>query len=478
MKNRILKVNIIILSVILIGFTFVIGSFYISFRTLFKKDIAAISEASSQNIYSQINNLIDIPLNVSITMANDTFLRDFIQNELQSSTFDVEKVKEYLKKYQHEYNFNSVFLICTQTNNYYHFEKGLDRVLVEGDPENIWYYDFLAQPENYALNIDNDEADNDYMTMFVNCKVKNEKNQVVAVVGVGLKTPYIQDFISSAEDNYDVSAYLIEADGTVVLSEDYTKFDNINIFEDNRFSDMATAINTKTQSNTNAQWYHSNNIDGYVITKYIPNLQWFLIVEKNTHVFMDNMTKQIILTAILSLFVIAIVSVIIAYLVVKHNKEILSLSQKDRLTNIRNREAYEREMKKYAKTISEYHSFGLGIVDINNLKHINDNYGHQAGDEMIIALSTSICSVFKNTPVYRIGGDEFAIAFINMEPDEIWDKWKTVETLLTEYSNSHSWNASAAFGVAFWDFASLNTIEKVFKSADDSMYENKQKSKL
>ena len=48
-------------------------------------------------------------------------------------------------------------------------------------------------------------------------------------------------------------------------------------------------------------------------------------------------------------------------------------------------------------------------MDANNLKMINDNYGHGAGDEYIKGCCKILCDVFCHSPVFRIGGDEFAV---------------------------------------------------------------------
>jgi GGDEF domain-containing protein len=47
------------------------------------------------------------------------------------------------------------------------------------------------------------------------------------------------------------------------------------------------------------------------------------------------------------------------------------------------------------------------MFDLNDLKHINDRYGHERGDEYIVNCCRLICQVFKHSPVFRIGGDEF-----------------------------------------------------------------------
>ena len=55
------------------------------------------------------------------------------------------------------------------------------------------------------------------------------------------------------------------------------------------------------------------------------------------------------------------------------------------------------------------------MLDINNLKEINDTYGHILGDELIVTASRIICDTFKRSPVFRIRGDEFCVILQNKD---------------------------------------------------------------
>ena len=66
------------------------------------------------------------------------------------------------------------------------------------------------------------------------------------------------------------------------------------------------------------------------------------------------------------------------------------------------------ELKETMKT-NKHTKFALVECDINGLKGINDTYGHEIGDVYIVNSCRGICSVFKHSPVFRIGGDEFVV---------------------------------------------------------------------
>ena len=78
---------------------------------------------------------------------------------------------------------------------------------------------------------------------------------------------------------------------------------------------------------------------------------------------------------------------------------------------------------------------------------------------------------------FRIGGDEFAVLFININEAEVRDRWHMLLEKFKEMGRPGEPNISAAFGAAFRDAAELNTIGKIFKTADDNMYLDKERIK-
>ena len=120
------------------------------------------------------------------------------------------------------------------------------------------------------------------------------------------------------------------------------------------------------------------------------------------------------------------------------------------------------------------------MVDMNDLKKINDVHGHKAGDMYIKGCCHLICETFKHSPVYRIGGDEFVAI---LQGQDLENRQSLVEGLRNDLSEAYSnedldpWlRYSAAVGMA--DYASDdNTFELVFKRADQAMYEDKKRFK-
>ena len=113
--------------------------------------------------------------------------------------------------------------------------------------------------------------------------------------------------------------------------------------------------------------------------------------------------------------------------------------------------------------------FAITIFDVNNLKTINDTLGHQAGDEYICGACKIICTKFKHSPVFRIGGDEF-VAISEGEDYENLDE-------LLNYFEKYNKKALKKGGIVIAVGSARHTdegfVSPVFMNADKKMYENK-----
>lgn len=155
------------------------------------------------------------------------------------------------------------------------------------------------------------------------------------------------------------------------------------------------------------------------------------------------------------------------------NERLSELMQQDALTLVKNRIAYE----KYLSQPLENDDFAVIMFDINNLKTINDKYGHDMGDLYIKNCCKLICDFFKRSPIFRIGGDEFVAIlregdYVNRK--ELMSEFRAkLDSLQSE--NLNIWERlSIASGMAEYSKGSNENIKDVIKRADTLMYENKR----
>ena len=164
----------------------------------------------------------------------------------------------------------------------------------------------------------------------------------------------------------------------------------------------------------------------------------------------------------------------------EREKELRFSANRDSLTGLRNVTSYKRWGEEFDKEIeNKTANFGVVVFDLNRLKETNDTYGHDVGDKLIVTAAKVISDVFKRSPVFRIGGDEF-LAILKHGDLEDCEKLfskldlKCSETYVEERGDSP---ISIARGFAMFDADKDLHFNDVFKRADNAMYENKRKNK-
>ncbi|MCR5666649.1 MAG: diguanylate cyclase [Eubacterium sp.] len=161
------------------------------------------------------------------------------------------------------------------------------------------------------------------------------------------------------------------------------------------------------------------------------------------------------------------------------DREIESISlktYKDPLTGVNNKIAYENDIAVWnTKMESGLTDISVLMVDANNLKYINDTYGHEKGDLYLQGCCKIICDIYKKSPVYRIGGDEFVVLLEDHDyqhKDELYAKAIDTFSLKDSQQVQEPWKKySASVGMA--TYKSGDTIETLVSRADKAMYENK-----
>ena len=160
---------------------------------------------------------------------------------------------------------------------------------------------------------------------------------------------------------------------------------------------------------------------------------------------------------------------------------IRKLYKEDELTGINNRRGYEQELAMLLDKAKRHNMYlSVGIIDMDNLKYINDTFGHSAGDACLKAIARAIKSSIGSGEVCaRYGGDEFAIAlcsddkFRHLDFSDDFNKAlaKEQETLGDRYV------LHASIGICQLPENKYNHVSSSIRKADKLMYENKQRYK-
>jgi diguanylate cyclase (GGDEF)-like protein len=153
------------------------------------------------------------------------------------------------------------------------------------------------------------------------------------------------------------------------------------------------------------------------------------------------------------------------------------LAYRDPLTGVKSKAAYAEETAKINNSIKlGFDQFGIMMLDINGLKRVNDNYGHEAGNTYIVNCCKLICTIFKHSPVFRIGGDEFIALLIGEDlrnVEKLLSRFDVRMKEIQEEATCPEERVSVAAGYAVFDEEKDQTFEDVFKKADEAMYQKK-----
>ncbi len=177
-----------------------------------------------------------------------------------------------------------------------------------------------------------------------------------------------------------------------------------------------------------------------------------------------------------------------AYYMINYNKtqnelkEVNEVVSKDALTGVRSKSAYQAYIEKIEKDIANGNTkYAVVMVDINNLKFVNDTYGHDHGDEYIKSCTKLICNGYRHSPVFRIGGDEFVVILTG----ESYDKRdgllqlmnNTFDKCLNDETKQPYERYTASLGMAVFKPGVDKTYVDMFVRADKDMYKTKQEFK-
>ena len=156
------------------------------------------------------------------------------------------------------------------------------------------------------------------------------------------------------------------------------------------------------------------------------------------------------------------------------------LAYRDSLTGVKNKTAYLEMIQQMDElTRLKRPQYAVVVFDINGLKVINDTLGHDFGDMLIRSSCQIICKVFRRSPIYRIGGDEFVALLENSDYEQYMELLERLQTELDAYNKDplNEIKVSIARGIAVFSEETDLTYHDVFQRADNAMYRNKEEMK-
>lgn len=150
----------------------------------------------------------------------------------------------------------------------------------------------------------------------------------------------------------------------------------------------------------------------------------------------------------------------------------------DGLTGAKNKMCYKNFIHLLINS-PDMEPYTIVMFDVNGLKSVNDEYGHEAGDNLIIRSYQTVCKIFTHSPVFRIGGDEFVTILQNEDfrkQEKLFEMFERAQITHTDIVPGRDIQISIAYGSATKNGQSI-TYDELFDEADKKMYEKKSQMK-
>lgn len=464
----------LIISLLLITGFFVTNfiSYYAAKKSLRDNIINTSLPLTRDNIYTEIQRDIMLPVYVASLMANDTFLKDWV---IEGEP-DIKPIIKYLNEIKTKYNFFTSFFVSENTKQYY-YHDGVLKTISQNDDHDIWYYAFTGKHVPYELVVDTNEAQNNELTIFINHRVYDYDNNLIGVTGVGLDLERITNLLLAYRIKYNRDIYLVDKHGLIKAHHDKSLVEISNIRLMEGIDSIADDILKVGQQSVDFEFNRGN--EHFLLTKrYIPELSWFLIVEQNQNKAIENIWLNFIKSTLIGLLISGIVLFIIITAVNYYNKRLEKLAVTDELTGSFNRREFKHMFDKAVAWNRKNESvFSVMLIDIDNFKQINDNMGHLTGDEVIKAVTdTCNSSVRDNDLIARWGGDEFILLIFGDKSSAVSIAERIMQGLKTNKIiselNEKGLNTTLSIGIT--EYTPSDTQETITARADRALFAAKE----
>jgi len=406
---------ILALSLILVT-TFLFTSlinYEVTRRTIREELLHSSLPLTGKNIYSEIQGSMMRPILASTSMANDAFLKSWVHDGEK----DTGKITRYLAGIKRKYGFLTTFFVSVNSDNYYN-QNGILKTVGARDPRDVWFFAFTRTGKEYDLNVDLSEGDDDTLSIFVNCRVEDERGRLLGVTGAGVNIAQVTDRIEKVQKEYSRTIYLVDQDGLVQVHPDISRIGRFSITKAGGIRDVAESI-LSVRDKVTSHEYDRDGQHHLLSARYIPELEWFLIVDQDEAVALKSAKRNLIRTLAVGGGVSVLV-ILLCVVVINHfQTRLVEMAQTDPLTGAANRRALEERFDQAAYKADRYGTlFSTIILDLDKFKEINDTHGHLQGDAVLKRVADTIAATIRPTDLLaRWGGDEFIILMDGEEDD-------------------------------------------------------------
>jgi diguanylate cyclase (GGDEF)-like protein len=424
------------------------------------------------NIYSEIQRDLLSPIFISSLMANDTFLRDWV---LQGEEDD-SRITRYLKEIQSKYKTFTSFFVSERTRTYYQANGPL-KVVRADEPRDTWYFRVRGMKTDYEINVDADMANKDTMTIFINYRVYDYGGRYLGATGVGLAVGAVKELIASYQKRYNRDIFFADRTGQIRLhGSDFPE--QADAIQD---IDGLAALGPEIFARKDGAFrYLSHGRTMHLVTRYIPEFDWYLFVEQPEEQAISPIRRTLMINLAVCALVTGVVLLLTNLSISSYQRRLEKMASTDALTGIFNRRAFDIIIQQTLKEIRRKQlPVAVIMLDIDEFKQVNDTFGHSTGDvvlQHVVRLAQA--HIRASDVLCRWGGEEFLILLRDCNREgalAMADKIRRVVREQPLFHEGQRIETTISLGVA--EYRGGEAADHLFSRVDQAMYRAKQRGR-
>ena len=428
---------------------------------------------TSDTVYSEIQKDLVRPVLISSMMARDTFMRDWVVDGERNPT----QMTRYLKEVMDHYGAFTSFFVSDNSLTYCQ-AKGVLKKIDAREPRDVWYYRVRDMEAPYEINVDPDMANKDNLTFFINYKVFDYDNKFIGATGVGLTVDAVIKLIDRYQQRYERTVYFVDAFGRIVLTGAEGGPEGAAIGDSlTNLPAIADLIKQMPKPLTGTYEYKSNGHGHFLNVRYIPELHWYLFVEKQEDSALSNARHSLYLNLLICLIITLVVVYLLQHLMNRYQQRIEAQATLDSLTGLPNRRGFNLLADKTLKDASrDAKPLSAMLLDLDHFKHLNDTRGHLAGDEVLVGFADDLKSCLRQSDIVcRWGGEEFIILLKGSDSHSarrVAEKIRLLAEQHTYVFSNEPLQVTVSIGLA--ELQPDDTLHSLIARADSALYRAKQ----
>ena len=407
---------------------------------------------------------------VSSADATDLVKKNYVYGYVENYPYEVEidgKVSGIAGEYL---NRMSRLTDISFTYRRYSSKEALRKAIEKGDVDIYFdYYNFASVNDDYKETISTfiedyvilgRRSDNHVVNSFESLKDEN-----IAMIDNTSLYNYFENNSRSDITVYDTNSDLVENANDKMLVVDKEVY---NLYKNTTFKDY-DVLYQDTMMNDYKFMVKNNNNTFYNLFNYIITTNSYYNYRNNgladiSRSIVERSSFMGLFLIILIIVSVPLIALAILYLYFKRKRKIKKVKKEDRhkytdlLTSLKNRNYLNKKAPDWEA--SKVYPQAVVIIDLNNVKYINDNYGHEEGDKLIVtAASTLVNTQLENSEIIRTDGNEFLVYLVGYSERQVDTYAKKLEKEMKNLP--HDFGASVGYSM----------IEDDIKTLDDAINE-------